>query len=117
MSNRLKKLQKYHERLAAKKRETKIDGAIMVRGAMRYQCEECGKRWLMYLEVGLEDHNENHKRVPFAIGCECGGTAYHVDWHKDILFDEPRPLPEGKSYFKNTYESDCGVPILKGGAE
>ncbi|MBR5583910.1 MAG: hypothetical protein IKW21_05225 [Lachnospiraceae bacterium] len=120
MSNRLKKLQRYHERLAAKHAETEKEGVIentWVRGAMWYQCEQCGERWLMYLEVGLGDHSENHKPVPFMIRCGCGGTARHVDWNKDIWFDGVRPLLEGASYFKNTCDSDCGVPVLKGGVK
>ena len=84
----------------------------MTQKAMWYQCQMCGKRWRMWLEKGLEEHGENHKPVPFAIGCKCGGTAYHVDWHEDVELDAPVPIGGGMNYFANKFDSDCGVPIL-----
>jgi hypothetical protein len=59
-------------------------------GAMWFKCQECGKRWRMWLEKGVEDRRfrriypEQHKTVPESIICQCGGSAEHVDWENDF---------------------------------
>lgn len=91
----------------------------MIHGAMWYKCEKCGKKWRMWLEKGLEDkiqdvlEPDNHKPVPFIIGCTCGGQASHTDRNNDIRLGGYRPLGENMSYFKNDTNSDCGVPVIK----
>lgn len=111
MANRLKKLKRYHERMASKKENKSTKQ--MAKQAMWYECRDCGKRWRMWLELGLEEHGENHKPVPFIVRCKCGGTACHVDWKDDLILDSPRPILEQMSYFANRLDSDCGVPVLR----
>lgn len=107
MANRLRKLKRYQERIKEK------ENVGMTKKAMWYQCQTCGKRWMMWLETGLEENGDNHKPVPFAIGCKCGAVAYHVDWEKDLEFEEPRPILKQMNYFANRCDSDCGVPVLR----
>ncbi len=92
---------------------------IKVHGYMMYECECCGQQVKMYLEKGLEDriqdkeNPQQHKPVPFIIGCnKCGGAMKHVDWNMDKCFGFYLPLPEGGSYFKNTKDGNCGVPVI-----
>lgn len=88
---------------------------IMVHTAMHYKCEACGTVFQFWLEKGLEDrkqdeiNRENHKPVPFCIGCLCGGIAQHFAWGSDISLDDYRPLEEYENYFENTEYEDCGV--------
>ena len=111
MANRLRKLKRYQESLAKKKEHNSTKG--MTKQAMWYECRDCGKRWRMWLELGLEEHGDNHKPVPFTVRCKCGGTAYHVDWKDDLILDSPRPILEQMNYFANKLDSDCGVPVLR----
>lgn len=111
MSNRIKRMGKK----IGKPCEPETRGIVMVHGAMWYQCNECGKRWRMWLEKGLADrvNTTNHKPVPFTIRCSCGGFASHIDWNNDIHLDAYRPLGSSMSYFRNSPHSDCGIPVLK----
>lgn len=99
--------------------ETKpLDRKIMVHGAMNYECEVCGKSFLMWLEKGLEDKVSDaltgqHKPVPFTIACLCGGIAKHVRWHDDIRLGEYAELKENMSYFGNEEDCDCGVSHIR----
>lgn len=99
--------------------ETKpLDRKIMVHGAMNYECEVCGKSFLMWLEKGLEDKVSDaltgqHKPVPFTIACLCGGIAKHVRWHDDIRLGEYTELKENMSYFGNEEDCDCGVSHIR----
>lgn len=99
--------------------ETKsLDKQIMVHGAMNYECEVCGKGFLMWLEKGLEDRVSDvitgqHKPVPFTIACLCGGVARHVRWNNDIHLGEYAELREDMSYFGNEEDCDCGVPHIR----
>ena len=98
---------------------------ILVHGAMIYECEKCGKKWRMWLEVGVEgpgDYETGQKLMPcpFMITCACGGDAKHTDWHNDIRLPEPRPLMDNMSYFKldrkglkKKYNMACGIPVVK----
>jgi DNA-directed RNA polymerase subunit RPC12/RpoP len=93
----------------------------MVHGAMWYKCSECGKKWRMWLEKGLEDkiqdkfEPDKHKPVPFTIKCpHCSnGLAQHVDWYDDVHMGCYRPIADHMSYFKNDSSSDCGIPIIR----
>ena len=81
--------------------------------AMKYRCEKCGKEWWMWLQTGLEEHGENHKPVPYAIGCKCGGIATHVDWNEDQYLFEPIPITKSMNYFANQPDRDCGVAVIR----
>ena len=94
-------------------------GITLVHGAMTYECEECGKTWRMWLEIGVEG---KYKLMPcpFIIRCKCGGMAKHINWQDDINLPEPRPLGENMSYFKldrrglKKKDSNArGIPVLK----
>lgn len=88
---------------------------ILVHSAMHYKCEVCGTIFQFWLEKGLEDRKQdeinpnNHKPVPFCIGCLCGGTAQHFAWGSDIKLDDYRQLKEDENYFENTEDENCGV--------
>lgn len=92
-----------------------LNREIMVHSAMYYKCKVCGTIFQFWLEKGLEDRKQdeinpqNHKPVPFCIGCLCGGIAQHFAWGSDIRLDDYRPLGEDENYFENTEDSDCGV--------
>ena len=93
-------------------------GKTLVHGAMTYECEECGKTWRMWLEIGVEGPNKVMP-CPFVIRCKCGGIAKHIDWQNDIWLPQPMPLGENMSYFKldkkgmKKKDTDaCGIPIL-----
>ena len=79
----------------------------IVHGAFIYRCEDCGNEWRMWLEVGVEG-KDKIMPSPFTIGCECGGWAEHIDWHKDIRLKNPIPLWEEEKYFALDYEEGCG---------
>ena len=112
MSNKLRGIKRQrkisfqsNENICEKKRpQTKM--------AMNYECRDCGKVWRMWLQTGLEEHGENHKPVPFAIGCKhCNGVAYHINWHEDIELDEPIDITDDMDYFANVSDCDCGKPV------
>lgn len=87
---------------------------LITRMAMLYKCESCKKTWKMWLQIGLCEGGENHKPVPFCIGCKCGGVAKHILWHLDEVLERPILIKEDMNYFKNDPNSDCGIPILRG---
>jgi hypothetical protein len=86
----------------------------LVHGGMHYQCEVCGAEWIMWLEIGVEDHGSHgrsHQPCPFIIGCDCGGHAKHVEWHRDIHLPGPRPIGNGMRYFAYDHsgkDNACG---------
>lgn len=94
-------------------------GITLVHGAMTYECESCGDKWRMWLEIGVEGR-DSIMPCPFMIRCKCGGMARHIDWNNDIWLPEPRPLGENMSYFKldrkglkKKDSNACGIPILR----
>lgn len=125
---RLRKMVKrYRESLLAEQVENSVETVqenpeeledILVHGYFVYECEACGKVYKMWLEKGLEDtvqdkaFPENHKPVPFIIGCECGGACKHILWG---IGDDTRYeyLKKGESYFSNSEENDCGKSVLR----
>lgn len=91
------------------------DNDVYVHGAMKYLCRKCGISWWMFLEKGLEEFGDNHKPVPFVIGCPlCGGDAMDVSGIMKIpdIQKGYAVLPDGESYFHNVPEKDCGVPVF-----
>lgn len=117
MANRLRKLRRHRERMANKKSEElkQSDNTVLVHKVMKYQCEECGKSFLMFLEKGLEDENftgEKHKPVPYTIKCKCGGYVRHINWQADIKLVDYAPLGKNMNYFANEKGCDCGVPVF-----
>ena len=110
-----------------------MNDKILVHSALTYECEKCGKRWRMYLECGVGtcgcsstcrfkgkcDVAKGKMPCPFMIGCTCGGTAKHIDWHKDTKFPHPLPVFDHMSYFKfdreglkNNDPRACGIPVV-----
>ena len=91
----------------------------LTHGAMWYECQECGKRWRMWLEKGVEDkrfrriYPELHKPAPFTILCQCGGSAEHVDWDKDIKLTDYRPLLPHMNHFGNVDNAEYGLPLMR----
>lgn len=90
-----------------------------VHGYFLYQCNNCGAVYKMYLDKGLEDrvqdeqYPEEHKPVPFIIGCRActGGMCSHILWGVGDS-DEYTELPEGANYFKNSRKEECGKPVI-----
>ncbi len=97
----------------------KQTGITLVHGAFNYECEECGKNWKMWLELGVEGENKVMP-CPFIIRCKCGGNAVHTNWQEDIYLPHEMPLGENMSYFKldkrrlkSHDENACGIPVLR----
>lgn len=95
------------------KKETQ-ERYIEVHARMRYECEQCGKSFYMYLEAGVEDFENKaltHQPSPFVIRCPyCPGLA------RDVSSIQKAPvrsrLPEGHFYFArdNSDRTDaCGI--------
>jgi len=113
----------------------KNENEIISHGSFRYECEDCGKVFFMYLECGVEpcrcektckkflkenkcEYQKGLMPSPFIITCACGGTAKHIDWHTDA--HRPVPVFDHMSYFKldreglkNKDEMACGIPVVK----
>ena len=100
--------------MAAKKAITE---EVQIHGAMVYGCRDCGSRWIMYLEKGLEEPGcDDRKPVPFGIRCPfCGGfQAYDISGYLKLDGPGYHTLPENVSYFANLPDRDCGVPQISG---
>lgn len=90
---------------------------ILVHGAMVYGCKDCGSRWIMYLEKGLEEPGcRDRKPVPFGIRCPfCGGVhAFDISGYIRNPGEKYQTLPKNQSYFANLPERDCGVSRISG---
>lgn len=109
MSNMIKRISKNIQIIDIQEQPKKLK---MAHGAMHYECEACGKEWLMWLEEGVEGKNKMQP-CPFIIRCKCGGLAKHVAWNFDIHLDELRPINEKvMNYFALDKDGDCAKPIL-----
>lgn len=87
-------------------------GKILVHGGMKYGCERCGFTWWMLIEKGLEEFGEDHKPVPFTIGCPiCSGFARDISGLVKFPEGGYKELPAGAPYFANINGYDCGVPV------
>ncbi len=87
---------------------------ILVHGAMKYGCENCGMTWWMFLEKGIEEFGPDHKPSPFVISCPlCGGFARDISGIVKFPNGEYRELPEGEAYFANVDGRDCGVAMTQ----
>lgn len=87
---------------------------IIIHGAMVYGCRDCGERFVMYLERGLEEKDcKDRKPVPFSIICPfCHGFhAYDISGLLHLPEGKYSKLPEDESYFANRPDRDCGVPV------
>ena len=86
----------------------------LVHGAYKYKCDMCGKETLMWLEIGVEQRNdEDSIPCPYMLNCKCGGFARHVDWNKDIHLPRAMPVAKSMNYFKYNKIIGHGVPILR----
>ena len=85
-------------------------GCGMTKRALFYECEKCGRKVLVWLERGLEEHNGNaHKPVPFTTGCKvCGGLMRHVDWGNNVELLHDTLIPNESYYFANIKDEKCG---------
>jgi hypothetical protein len=88
-------------------------------GAIWFECQSCGKRWRMWLEKGIEDkrfrriYPEKHKTIPDTIKCQCGGSAEHVDWQKDLKLKNYRVLLPNMNQFAYDENEEYGIPVLR----
>lgn len=90
------------------------DKKIIIHGAMVYGCRDCGARFVMYLEKGLEENGcKDRKPVPFGIACPfCHGFhAYDESGLLPLPGGKYAELPKDESYFANYPKRDSGVPI------
>lgn len=90
---------------------------ILIHGEMVYGCKDCGSRWIMYLEKGLEEPGcDDRKPVPFGIRCPfCGDFhGFDISGYLRIPDGGYQPLPKNASYFANLPDRDCGVPKISG---
>lgn len=89
-----------------------IHKSTQVHGFMKYKCRNCGKEWIMSLEIGVEDFGKNgrpHQPCPFIIPCECGGFAQDISGC--LPYPEIRELFSGQKYFaydNSGKEDACG---------
>lgn len=114
-STRGKMLQEVAERTRQIPHEPpQIKRKIIIHGAMIYGCRDCGSRWVMFLERGLEEPCEDRKPVPFGIICPfCGGFhAYDISGYLPLPDAKYAELPDGESYFENRPDRDCGTPRI-----
>lgn len=101
------------------KKKQLADKQKQIHGAMWFECQECGKRWRMWLEKGVEDkryrriYPESHKPIPEKINCRCGGSAEHVDQNKDIILSNYKTLLPNMNHFSRVDDEEYGVPILR----
>ncbi len=63
---------------------------------MSYKCEKCGTLEVLW--------NSRDGVTPFIIGCRCGGSMQHIDWHKDIRIEDYIPR-KGQRIFIDIPES------------
>lgn len=80
--------------------------------AMFYQCDNCGHKILIWLELGLEEHRGDvNKPVPYGVRCPACGDyhMYHVDWKNDIHTARFTEIPNHSYYFANIKSMECGV--------
>lgn len=113
MSNTVKRMKKRIHNISSSK-QVEYDTEILVHGSIIYECEQCGRKWRMYLQKGIEESGDNHKPSPFVIRCnKCGGAARDVSGIMKLAGGGYYPLPKGASYFANKNDSDCGVPVLR----
>lgn len=88
----------------------------LVHGCMKYRCTKCGKKWVMNLEIGVEDQGNNgrmHQPCPFVIPCECGGFANDISGY--LPFPFVRPILPGMKYFaydNSGKDMACGRPSI-----
>lgn len=111
---RLKRDMKKHKTRAEKLvgEQVEIITKPLVHAYMYYQCDKCGNQIRMYVEAGLEEFGENHKPTPFTIRCrKCGGIMCDVSGL--IKLRGYMELPDTESYFKNSEDSDCGIPVIR----
>lgn len=96
-----------------RKEPVHFERKIIIHGAMIYGCQDCGTRWVMYLEKGLEEKNcPDRKPVPFGIQCPfCGGFhGYDISGYIPLPDTDYAELPDGESCFVNLPDRDCGTP-------
>lgn len=118
MSNILRHYKRHSQKRIEKpieeteKHESTVEQGLFTKHSMIYQCEHCGCTFMMWLQIGLEEHGENHKPVPYTIGCpKCRHFARHVYWDLDEYLSESMPITREMNYFANRKDCDCGVPV------
>lgn len=104
-----------------KRKQKAAEKEHLVHGFMIYQCEKCNAVYIMWLEKGLEDKEDdvltgNHKPVPFCITCpECYGIAQHTCFSigmNSVPNGGYRPLKPEENFFLNDEEEQCGVSVI-----
>lgn len=92
---------------------------------MIYRCGNDHHARRMYLEVGLEDHSDDHLPVPFVVGtcATCSEPITHNDWNLDEQINPPRTLDDlgvpdapffavpGKRKRRQMGDHACGIPM------
>lgn len=110
---------KYLE-ICEKRKQKAAEKKHLVHAFMIYQCEKCNAVYIMWLEKGLEDKENdaltgNHKPVPFCITCpECYGIVKHTccSIGMNCVPDGYRELKSDENFFLNDENEQCGIPII-----
>jgi hypothetical protein len=94
----------------------------IIYGFMMYQCEKCGEKFRMAMEIGVEDHGDHgrpHQPCPFVIAHSCGGLARDITMRVE-RFRQPMPAAPLTRYFAYDHsgrKDACGNPRIYMGKE
>lgn len=89
---------------------------VRTHGYFMYYCQQCKRRYLIWLEEGVEDTRPDCTRerqpCPFIVRCACGGEAQHSPTgnHRDVGLNSYSPMPAGAIYF--AYDEGEGPQIM-----
>lgn len=89
----------------------------IIYGFMMYECEKCGERFRMDMEIGVEDHGDHgrpHQPCPFVITHDCGGFAHDCTMMVQ-RYRHTIPAPPNTRYFaydRSGRDHACGISAI-----
>lgn len=89
----------------------------IIYGFMMYECEKCGTKFRMAMEIGVEDHGEHgrpHQPCPSVILHDCGGYAKDCTLHIERFQNSFPALPKTRffAYDHSGRKDACGIPAI-----